>query len=289
MPKFELQVEFVGISLNVVHSDKKRVAVLLPDARTKGPYIDGKEAEPHVGYLRFALAFVDSSVPLGDLDDPMSAVVHRLDQEVIDFGLTDDGTNIDITELFAPQLECTDTQEGAARDIELLPGLFGTNPPNLLARCILTNGVFHAQADGALWAFSDALRKSGEPFETQITHKEVWKRDVEGKDLKVTLTRFDKSASRSVVLKPVSEGGKDVIRVKIGNLCAGNPLEWDTFDDPEPISIDNDFKWAYNLVRSTTTDPIKKRLKKKVLPAPKRNGGAAGVRNCPGASIAADF
>ena len=288
--EYELQVECVGVCLNVVHPDTKRVAVLLPDARSRGPYADDRTAEPHVGYLRYDAAFIDTAIPPGDLDDPMTAIVHQLDGEVIDLGLTDDGNPIDTKKLFAPQLECTDEQRGAARDIELLPGLFGTRPPNLLARCVLTNGKFHATADAATWTFSQVLRKSGEKFESKITHQVVWKRKVDnGGPLSLRLSKFDGSSSRTINLQPrPAKGGASVIRIKIANLCAGNPLEWGPFTDPTPVDVDTDFKWVYSLLRSKTA-PFKDRLDGSPLPAPRRQRGGASVRNCPGALINGTF
>ncbi|MBW3629546.1 MAG: hypothetical protein KY464_09630, partial [Gemmatimonadetes bacterium] len=58
---FELRVKFSGLCLFLVHSDTKRVAVVMPDCRRNGPnppdqHLDGEPAEPHVGYLRFDLA-----------------------------------------------------------------------------------------------------------------------------------------------------------------------------------------------------------------------------------------
>ena len=284
---FELQVEFVGVCLNVVHPDTKRVAVLLPDARSRGPYVDGRTAEPHVGYLRYDAAFIDALVPLGNLDDPRTAIVHQLDHEAIDLGLTDDKTAIDTRQLYAPQLEWTDGQKGAARDVELRPGLFGSTPENLLARIILTNGAFTATSDAATWSFSQALRKSGEQFDATITHKEVWKRTLDGNGpFRVGVAKFDGSSSRTIELHPrMTSSGLSVIRLKVANLCAGDPLEWEPFPDPVAPAVDTDFKWVYNLLHSTTTEDLAARLGGSSLPAPRRQHGGASVRNCPGAQI----
>ena len=288
---FELQVEFVGVCLNVVHRDTKRVAVLIPDARNRGPYVDGRTAEPHVGYLRYDAAFVDGSIPLGDLDDPTTAIVHQLSGEVIDLGLSDDGTGIDTQQLFAPQLECTNDWPGAARDVELIPGLFSTTPPKeLLARCVLTNGGFSAAPDNANWKFSAVLRKKGEKYEPTITHKVVWSRTLRNATkLTLGLSTFNGSSRRTIDLQPrTTSGNVDVIRIKIANLCSGNPLEWDPLNEPLPVDLDTDFKWVYNLLRSTT-EPLKDRLGGSSLPVPHRQKGGVSVRNCPGAQINGTF
>src|SRR5215208_4826236 len=139
---FELRVEFAGLCLYAVHSDGNRAAVVLPDARDSADRVheDGEEGEAHAGYLRFDLANLDLpgigpgglEIPAGpvpasspDSGDPVYEAVHRLDRQMVDFGLADSPSALKV-DLELPHLgEFADTLVPVA-------DLFAAAPPDVV-------------------------------------------------------------------------------------------------------------------------------------------------------------
>jgi hypothetical protein len=69
------------------------------------------------------------------------------------------------------------------------------------------------------------------------------------------------------------------VSVKIANLCAVNPLEWDEMEQRSTDGPDNDFKWLYQLFRPKNGISWDDYLKDKTLPAPKRIGKLVSTNN----------
>lgn len=298
---FELRVVFTGLCMYVRHpTDPKRLAVLFPDGRQAKPLKDGSIGRQHVGYVQMNMANIDASLPYGQDEDPDYAIVHQLDDEVIDFGLDDDGQSIDFGQLFVPQMTLTPAGPGTpfipgiARDVQLLPGLFGAQPSeSLLSRTIVPNGTIVGSVEPAFWNFSKALSDPADPpYANQAFANHIlWKRQVNTNDLTLRLTSFDGGRTVSLTLKPVLNGeGDSVVCLRVANLCSQNPLEWEDFENPPFLPDDVDFKWMYELVESTTGQTITTRLNGQSLPIPQVGTlTGAGVRDCSGAQIQSDF
>src|SRR3712207_536839 len=106
---FELRVEFAGVSLYVIDPGRRKVGLLMPDARHRGTDLahpDQTPAVAHVGYVRFDLANLASAasgVPARDpAETPSFEVVHQLDREELELGLLDTAEAIDATNLALP-------------------------------------------------------------------------------------------------------------------------------------------------------------------------------------------
>ena len=299
---FELRVEFAGLCLYMVHSDRKSVAILMPDARESADDLhpDGELGEPHVGYVRFDLANLDvpgMSVTPGTLDDgagsPPNEIVHRFGGEVLDFGLSTSDNEDDEMEI-ALGIPSFDKFAGTLKPVGKL---FTKAPPGeLLMRTILTGGRIHAQGSGKTWGLSSALKgsTSAPPYSGQFAGFAVWTRTINQPGLTVTTSRFDGTEVAKIPLKPVNIGGKEVIAIKVANLCANNPLEWDEFPLRTVVNHDLDFKWLYRLL-TPPGDPNPRKayevaLANAELPFPRAmRDQAYGDEDCMGGSITGNF
>lgn len=159
------------------------------------------------------------------------------------------------------------------------------------------NGVTDARQKGDTWARP--------PVAGQFPGGVTWKRRVRGRnDLTLTLTQFDGSNPTRIRLRPAVRDGERVIRLKIANLCAENPLEWNEFPLRSVILEDSDFKWFYTLLDpgKDPADPTKERgwsaiLGNRALPAPRLvsqtapqpHATSSGVQDCTGSEGSGDF
>jgi hypothetical protein len=242
---FELRVTFTGLCLYLAHPDGTKAAVLLPDARktTAEPlHADGTRGEFHAGYLRFDLAHLDARFPAAGEDEvPAYEAVHRLNRQVIDFGLGGAAAPQDV------QLALPDF--GAfAPALRPLPGLFSATPPDaLLSRLVLDGGTITGLPEDA-WTLPATLNPTGQPYDGQFASLITWTRQVEGDGLTLTLSGFDGGGAVRIPLTPVDTEGGRVIALKVANLCDKNVLEWPELGVRTVDQDDVDFKWLYRLL-----------------------------------------
>ena len=70
-----------------------------------------------------------------------------------------------------------------------------------------------------------------------------------GGSLTIKIRNWDTGQSTPLTLKP--SAGRDLIELKIANLCEDNPLEWKEFEN-RLQKDDVDFKWLYRLFEAKT-------------------------------------
>lgn len=286
---FELEVEFSGLCMYLVDPENKRVAVLMPDCR-KGVdpvHADGEKGVHHVGYLRFDLANLSgvAGVPEGTVQKgPRYEVVHRFDFQQLEFpDLPDGPVKVPEKGLGFPEFaEFT-------QDLELKPGMFSNAPPEvLLMRTILKGGDVDAGRHKN-WRLPPVLRP-GSDYRDHFASKATWVCPVPGDAVTIRIAGFGGADPVEFVLKPVE--GEEVVHLKIANLCAVNPLEWQELeleelkaaaDGKDEETRDRDFKWLYRLLDSTSA-PLPVRLGEKPdLPVPVLEPDqGAGVQGCMG-------
>lgn len=263
---FQLQVKLTGLCVFGIHGADKKIVVVMPDTRFRRDgrgavvpmrHADGDAAVPHVGYVRFNLANLSSTsatgVPHTNIATaPPYEVTHRFNQESLDFGLAPDAQDITNHELRLPNFD------DFAPVKEPMPTAFGddpaTTPPSVLMRTVLTGGTIRSTGTmGEDWYFNGDLRPDGQRTEGYYNGDVQWIRDVDANELTLTIKRFKPETGDSTVtinLKPTSVGsGRQIIPLKIANLCATNPMEWRELDMRQVRGADKDFKWFYNLLQ----------------------------------------
>src|SRR5262245_2619892 len=241
---FTLQVEFSGLCGYLRHPDDRQVGIVQPDGRLlRGTVIaaDHDPLVPHAGYIRYNLADTGASVPGKRTSDesPSFEVIHRFEREEVDFGLDDQpmgqvNTSNPRVERFAPT-------------VKPVPGLFSNNPPaDLLMPCVLRGGSITSAPTLDEWRFSTLLNQGGQPYEDRFAGFTTWTRVVDADHLTITLKAFDGTPRTTITLTP--RDPERIIKLKIANLCADNPLEWsEMFLRPFNAKFDVDFKWFYQL------------------------------------------
>lgn len=281
-PSFELRVVFSGLCLYVVHPDGKQVGVLMPDARktVKRLHDDGELGEPHVGYVRFDAA----NLGVGSVDSG-NGLVYKFNGQVLDFGL---GTSL---EPITANLNVPDFDQFATA-LARKPELFGTRPPaDLLMRTIITGGEIGGRPSGNIRELSSVLSPANKSasYKGSFAGFTVWTRRVNGESLTVTITSFDGKGQTAIPLTPVGPDGKKVITLKVANLCAHNPMEWDEFETRQPARHDLDFKWLYRLMQPKSGS-YKDLLLGSELPFPRATPTETfGLEDCMGGSTGGGF
>lgn len=279
MAGFQLEVTFTGLNLFVVDKDN-RVAVLQPDARVDDTrpshmqHADRSEGIPHVGYLRFDLGNLVTSVATGD--PPRGEGIYRFNRQTLHFGLGDDP--VAFGTLALPDF-------ARIADAEILPDLFSPAPADPpVMRTLLSGGTVAGKA-GSTFVIPQVLNAPGSPrYEYRFATEVTWTRTVAADALKLTLHGFPEpgTTQAAITLKPV----EDVIRLRIANLCSVDPLEWtDDFETEEIAQDDQDFKWVYRLLRLRGGMTYEDKLLGSPLPIPRFVRAGAGVENCIGAVI----
>lgn len=293
MAGFELQVTFTGLCLYLVHTSGKQIAVLQPDCRkvlgNSPVHVDGTIGVPHIGYVTFDAAHLD--LPIGALAG--GEFIHRFgNRQVLDLGLpaTTDSVR---GKLRLPEFEqIANEKDSAGTFIPLLepePRLFSTNsaadkapPLSLLMRTVLEGGELTTDKEER-WRFSKLLSRDRpvrymELFRSTVT----WKRSIADSKLAMSVYDFTGDNRVDYPLKPLD----GVISLKVANLCAENPLEWDHLEQRSVTGDDLDFKWLYRLVRPTQARSYEELLLGCPLPVPQRpDEGTSGVEDCFGASL----
>lgn len=310
MAEIELRVTFTGLCLFLVQDDCKRVGVVLPDYRhgvmgalgVEHPDGDHREGAHHVGYVRIAGAHIASALA-GD------EVIHRLNREEIRFDIPDvndlmkvqtilpamervaphPGNPVQLAGLEQDQVDCSKTEQSL-----LAPAadLFTASAP-VVGRIRLTGGSVVGSGSNS-WIFPPVLDPTRPPYKRVFAEKVTWTREFTIPDpqpgqplvLNMTLTPLGGSTSKTIPLMPVVQGGKNVVAVKVANLCADNPLEWSHFAPPKPQREDHDFKLLYKVLKPADGRSYADFLQGKWLPVPERDPtGPVGVENCIGMKI----
>jgi hypothetical protein len=293
---FILDVEFSGLCHFLVHPDGRQIGVVMPDGRL--PKETGRTIPPydkppfkddlvcHVGYLRYNLA--DTGVDVGgsgSSDDPSFEVVHRFDFDDLDFGLGFDEP------LAEPRLAVPDVKDFAP-NVEPVPGLFGVSPPRrLLMRTILRGGRLTSTPTDALWKFNGCLHPKGVEHIGKFAGFVRWRRFVFDDELVMRLSSWTGVDKTVVRLRP--HGPERVVKLKIANLCAENPLEWpELFPRLFQAKADNDFKWFYFLWADKSGKEFKEILKgckPGPLPVPEPFKSHGDIDNCTSSKQTFDF
>jgi len=296
-----LRIEFSGLCLFVLSKDRHCVGVAMPDAR-RTPNIgterhaDNTPAVPHVGYLRFDLSDYSKDFPQAPANGtgPQFEAVHRFSHEELDLGLGDKQTKVCVDELLFPDFGEINTK------LALRPGLFGKSPPtDLLMRTVLTGGKFTSHSGGSNWTFPSVTAPTGAPYQGQFANYVVWTGTVDNEPpLEVILRSLDKEegsdgkkggAAKEMKLK-LYPNNNGVIQLRIANLCAENPLEWQelkirTVGGEEDV----DFKWLYRLMENPA---VVLPAADSELPVPTldRTGGVSGgEQDCTGGKTDGDI
>lgn len=272
---FMLEVEISGLCLYVVHPDGQKVTVLMPDCRdtTADPrHVDTRKGTPHVGYLRYDLADQVSGVPKADSDTPLYEVVRQFDLESLDLGFAG-GVAI---EGLVPGASPTAPDEllvpgvnGFADKLEVPQAMFGDAPPAvLLMRAVLTGGRFDSTNDGKGWHLDATLNSVPTNYEGQFAQFTTWSRRVDAEALEISIKQFGSAGVQTIRLAPPGNAPDRVLRVKLANLCAVNPLEWRALGLPEVrLRKDEDFKWLYRVL-APRNESYESALNHRELPVP---------------------
>lgn len=282
---FELQIEFTGLFLYLARPDG-RYTVLMPDCRDKAvsaQHEDGHKGVAHAGYVRVDAAALGLNVPAGSADTPQFEVVHRLSgQEVHLSGLTAGAVG------GAPALPRFEAPYFV--DMALRRDTLTETPRDLLMRLELTGGRFVAGVAGHQWSIPATLGSEAAPQVGAYASSVLWTTTMGGDTMEVLLRAFGTSPADAPRLSLRCGAGDEprVVSIRIANLCAQNPLEWDSLELAE-TDRDLDFKWLYRLVESTSGS-FKSRLQSSCPPTdvhfpfptlsggvPRSNQGCMGV------------
>lgn len=259
---------------------------MMPDARQNGrpkePFdfeSSKKYLVPHVGYLRYNLA--DAGVPIspaGRGGTPSYEVIHRFNFDDLDFGFGFDEP-MEQRELHLPNLR------ELAPTLRTKPGLFSQTPPDdLLMRTILRGGSLTTRPNGGLWQIRRTLSSNGTtapPYLGEFAGFATWRRFVFDDEIVLRVRDWNGTEKDVIRLRPF---GRDrVVRLKIANLCAENPLEW-----PELYlrmfsgDADDDFRWFYRLLEDTRGDFKDLLGPSRGLPVPEPIQAHGDLTNCTG-------
>jgi hypothetical protein len=293
---FELRIEFSGVCLFVKDPGRKKVGLLIPDARYRGKdrplrHADDTPAVPHAGYLRFDLANVVSPgrVPTRDPSEtPAYEIVHQFAREELRLVVPPTQENVDTTHLALPDFD------EFAPVKELVPGLFEPKPaPELLARTVLYGGTLTSVLEtGIQWWMSGELHPQRKAHVHVYGGEVHWRRIVSnGTGVMLRLASLDGNGATEIQLRPTTaDGDTPAISLKIANLCATNALEWGTFEPYGVNAADQDFKWLYKLLRlKKGEDPAKYPPSALPHPHPVPTGNMGLYQDCFGGMITAAF
>jgi len=295
MTKCILHVEISGVCLHVRRKNNQGITVLMPDARfahkNHVKHGDGTDAVAHVPYLRINMAnLATDGAFLGDGDanmsngSPMYEIIHRIDREAIDFGAaTPEGVKENVFLIpeaseFAPVLE-------------LSPNLLSVSKPpkSVVGRIQLNGGVIQSTGVATQnWKFTGELREDGKDVEPKQYGGVIdWSREFDGPNFTLTLKSLDDATTRQIPLVARKDNGQLRIKLKIANLCALNPLEWDELPENTVLRDDNDFKWVYQFLQlKPGKDPKKFPRSAVPCPSPVKSANEGELQDCFGGAIA---
>lgn len=275
---FTLNVEFSGLCLYLLHPDGQHVAVLMPDCRLSTNvslfHADGKDAEPHVGYVRLDMEDLGLSIPGTRGVEPRYELIHRLNRQVLSFEGARTPEAIDTRVLQFPSFDLLGFR------LDLIPNLFTEAPPaELLARMVLDGGTLEANPADDVWELPQ-FYPSGPALAGKFASFATWTRAFTGTALTVRIRDFGSTVPTDFSMQQIPEGA--MVSIKIANLCCVNPLEWSDLTLRQVKGSDVDFKWLYRLMtpRGTSYDRL---LNGAELPHPRRlalPGDETGSDDC---------
>ncbi|MGH7459805.1 MAG: hypothetical protein ACREMA_02095 [Longimicrobiales bacterium] len=263
---FDLEVEFTGLCLYVENDPLNKVTVLMPDARRSfadDVHIDNASAHPHVGYLRVDAAHLGMSVAPGPEDRPRPEFIYQFDKQNLDFGINA-GSFAGAPPALVVDLGLPDFPKILGPAARVRNGCLDEPPPAnvlklLLFRTALQFGSVRGRRSNGNWTI-----RNGVPLDSgQFSEVIKWKcPGIQRDGLSLTISNLDEDGQmQSLRLIPIEEVvGQDgngfdikrqVIRLKIANLCSTNPLEWDGLITHVVHKTDDDFKWLYRLIQPT--------------------------------------
>ena len=122
--------------------------------------------------------------------------------------------------------------------------------------------------DGKGWRLDSTLNSQPIDYEGQFAKYTTWSRRVEAPALEITIRSFGAAEMDTIRLAPPGDAPDRVLKIKLANLCADNPLEWDALGLPEvALRRDDDFKWLYRLL-APRNESYESALNNKELPVP---------------------
>jgi hypothetical protein len=292
-PDFDLIIEIAGLCL---YADPKsapgsKLGLIMPDGRVRPsttpptvPYPDGRPSVPHTAYLRFDVANLVSglAVPAARPDHPSYEVVHLFTGEELSFDIVTPGGTMAGTPLvpdfkrFAPDL--------VARG-DLFSADPTKKPAGVAMRSVLHGGEIHSKSDNVQWILAGTYN-SGVNIISSYSGTMTWMRTFKGaRGLDVILTDFTSGAVTTIPLAATARGAgqNDAVKLKIANLCATNPLEWEELNLHAINAADRDFKWMYTLIENLPANP------QLPFPVPLMSNDEGELQDCFGARIQLDF
>ena len=318
-----LSVEFAGVCLHVIHREREfvpgekppptfQVSVLMPtcvptaDGRVNTKHEDGDIGARHVPYLLMDLANLDVDqrvMPGLVADGPRFQVVRRLSRE--ELFLKPEEPQGSIIELKPDPLPLPDLSlyKGAIRLKDLLSEIPRFERPELNVRMVLKGGTLAAvplggsdeggrrPVGGSIKAEERSQKPDWDKNPEDWAGSIIWTRDIK-KDslpegfLEIGIRSFDSDKPNPPLrLRPVTRSdGKEVIQLKIANLCETNPLEWKEFEH-KLQKDDVDGKWVFRLFEAVNGVSLLKAIRRDKRPYPKlsprapRSTGSAGCTN----------
>lgn len=258
MTPFLLRIDFTGISVFAMHPNGRRMGVVMPDARwRKGKmwHPDGTSAVAHAGYLRIDAANLRGveGLPAGDGSDaPPHELVYRFSGQDVDFGVEHDNSPL-VGTLAIPDFDTI------APVKELRPKVFSDEiPRGVSMRCILPGGRLSTEIEPGEWTITGELRPDGHETRSAYGGVSSWERTIDAESVVITLRDFRTRHETRIPLVPKAlPDGTLAVLVKVANLCAINPMEWQELEIREVRVPDVDFKWLYQLlVLREDKDPI---------------------------------
>jgi hypothetical protein len=277
----QLRVEFAGLCLYLVHSNRTHVAVLLPDCRideANDPrHVDGTLGAAHVGYIRFDAANINfppdpsaefTGLPMAEPNEegPAYEVIRRLNHETIRFVYEPTeraSEKLEIKRLVLPDLDRFATTLRVRKD------LFDRRPPqSLLAKTIIMGGELESQRGMARWQMPNTLAPDLKEVQVDsFAGAVVWTTELASANVWLEITKFPGSKARPVRI-PLIPRDDGVISAKVANLCDKNPLEWPELRLHNVIEEDRDFKWLYRLLEPKMGREWETLLRGSRLPVP---------------------
>jgi len=227
------------------------VTVLLPRANGSATHPDGSPAKVHspVIYSTNVLSTCPNS-----LDEPDGGFIYDLDGCEVEFEFGKGSDGVDVTGMQGiPEVH------QFATDVKLID-LSGQDPiisDSTTTRVMIRRGFVNAclsDPTRVRWVFTDSLAGHWKSYE-RIAFLVDWVVEDAGD---VTIRLSKKGEKVEIKL----DGTRNEAFLTIGNLCTGDP------EDGCMIVTDEDFKWFYRLLETTTGGSWHGRLNGRELPAP---------------------
>jgi hypothetical protein len=259
-----LTVRFAGLCLFVrpctqsgstLEKDKTAdsVTVLLPRANGSATHPDGSPAKVHSPVLYSTTML--SSCPRS-LDEPDGGFIYDLDGCEVEFDFGAGGSGVDVSGMQGiPEVH------QFATDVKLIDAS-GQDPvisDSTTTRVVIRRGFINtclSDPTRVRWVFTDSLSDYWKAYD-RIAFLVDWVVEDAG-DVAIRLTK----KGEAVEIKLDSSTRNEAF-LTIGNLCSTGDADGDCM-----IVTDEDFKWFYRLLETTTGGSWQGRLNGRELPAP---------------------